>query len=295
MSKPKIVLVADARGWAWERKSMAIKKYLSDFFDFEIRYEPQMRNTDSTADLYLTFDFPGSQKVPAGCKYITGITAHVDWNVWGLSEVRRWASGATCLHANSKLLVNEVKERLGVEPFYVPNGVDHTIFYRDAPRGKFTAGYVGKDQEQKGTDIIKRACELAGVPLKFNASRYYSQDVLSASLMQKWYQDIWVQITCSIKDGTPNQALESAACENINIGNAIGNLPEFINTGVNGFLIERNCDAIVEKLIWCKNNTGSVIEMGRESLKTVLSGWTWEVMALNYKNMFMHALDKTDA
>jgi glycosyltransferase involved in cell wall biosynthesis len=87
-------------------------------------------------------------------------------------------------------------------------------------------------------------------------------------------------------DGTPNGALEAAACGRPIISNKIGNMPEFIVDGYNGFLVPRNIEAYVEKLLYLKHNRTHLVEMGKNARKTIETGWTWKIQAENYRKMF---------
>jgi glycosyltransferase involved in cell wall biosynthesis len=104
--------------------------------------------------------------------------------------------------------------------------------------------------------------------------------------MWEIYQNMDCFIVASTEDGTPNPALEAAACGRPIISNRIGNMPEFIRDGYNGFLVDKNINAYVEKITYLKNNRDKLIEMGNNARKTVEEGWTWKIQSYNYRNMF---------
>jgi len=86
--------------------------------------------------------------------------------------------------------------------------------------------------------------------------------------------------------------LESAARGRTFIGNKIGNIPEFVKDGVNGFLVERKVEAYVDKLNWLKTHREECKQMGIEARKTIEEGWTWKIQTENYRKMFKEALSK---
>ena len=94
--------------------------------------------------------------------------------------------------------------------------------------------------------------------------------------MRDFYNEGHVLMVASTTDGTPNPALEAAACGVPVLTNAIGNMPEFIKDGYNGFLVEREVSAYVEKLKWMKKNLDKVQQMGKNARKTIEEGWTWK-------------------
>jgi len=187
------------------------------------------------------------------------------------------ANRTSGVFANSIKGLKDLRKIYGGPSYYVPHGVDANIFHpkRFDRKQEFTVGYVGKPVGEKGLqDMIKPACEKAGVRLLANTRNF--ENALSKEQMNEFYNDIHVYVVASTIDGTPCPALESAACGRPIISNKIGNMPEFIREGENGFMVEREVDAYVEKIKWMKNNTGTVQKMGKVARQTVLDGWTWE-------------------
>jgi len=197
------------------------------------------------------------------------------------------------LHANSLMLQEEL-EKIN-KCYYVPNGVDEKMFKfvrRDIGQ-EFKAGYVGKPATNplKGLGvIIFPACEIAGVKLKVQAVKYNFPDKIPHEEMPKWYEDVDVILCASIMDGTPNSMLEAACVGRTFIANRIGNVPQFVNQGVNGFMVERSINAYVEKLLFLKENRHQCRYMGVMARNTVEKNWTWELQAENYRRMFKELL-----
>lgn len=163
--------------------------------------------------------------------------------------------------------------------FYVPRGIDPDIFYpeNEIPRkGEFVAVYVGKPVPEKGLkEFIEPACESAGVKLIINDRNY--TNALTPEEMRSFYNKANVYIVASTIDGTPNPALEAAACGLPIISNRIGNMPEFIKHGENGFLMDdRDVNLYIKYLKFLKENRRKCFEMGRNALNTVLNNWTWK-------------------
>ena len=63
-------------------------------------------------------------------------------------------------------------------------------------------------------------------------------------------------------------------------------MPEFIKDGYNGFLVDRDVNAYVEKINWFKEHPEKIVEMGMNARKTVEEGWTWKIQVENYRKMF---------
>jgi len=296
MSKPRILLICDVRGWAWDIKCQQIVKYLSDEFDFVIVYRFQEGKIDikqlGDFDIYFTFAprFLGMlEKVPIH-KRVSGITAHF----LGMDEeMNKHRQQVKWFHANSQLLVRAA-QRYYPNTFYVPNGVDETLYKRDLNHKRvfgdyFTIGHVGKNTPRKGYwDIIHPAfCDAYRTgPMRIVANLRRYKNALPQHKMVEWYQEIDIMVFASKLDGTPNPMLEAAACGIPSIINPIGNAPEFI-TKTNGVLIhEVGVTNYCRLMEWARDNPDKVKEMGKKARETVLAGWTWKGQSAYYRNMF---------
>jgi glycosyltransferase involved in cell wall biosynthesis len=283
----KILLISDVRGWAWWNKSQYLKHYLYDEFNIDIInvIGPGAQGVPNTGyDLYFTYGFSyidRLKRIPKN-KKMTGVTAHRPENV-----IRPAMNKTNHVHANSIMLLEEVK-KFNANVHYVPNGVDENLFRPIKPItsfGELMVGHVGKKCKEKGQSaIIKPAIEKAGASSYVNTNDYRNK--LPYCQMWQKYQDFDVFIVASDEDGTPNPALEAAACGRPIISNRIGNMPEFIIDGYNGFLVEKNINAYVEKIKWCMEHKDKVAEMGENARKTVLKEWTWKNQSEKYRKMF---------
>lgn len=291
--KADILFISDVEGWAWWNKSQYLKKHLSDEFNIDCIWtvgNGRSMVDKSGYDIYVTFGYsyvPFLKNIePQKC--VTGVTAHrIKGMVYPRMTECKWR------HANSILLLNELKKWGLNNLFYVPNGIDIDLFrpIRDIPldREPLIVGHIGKHTTHKKQDeILKPAIKRVGVQPFFHLNTYENKIPLEE--MYKKYAELDIFVVASIEDGTPNPALEAMACERLVISNRIGNMPEIIKDGYNGFLVDMNIDAYVEKIEWCKNNRDKVIEMGKNARKVIEEGWTWTIQSENYRNMFRHII-----
>lgn len=294
--KPKIMLITDVNGWAWSIKSKYIVKYLSDEFDFDIfNFLEDGRRTGidrSSHDLYFTFGYSYIDKIShiEKNRRITGVTAHRTKNL-----IKSKMKLAGHVHANSIMLVNELKSMGFDNVYYLPNGVDENLFYikNSIPeqRENIIVGHVGKLSPRKGQNqYIKPAIKESNAESFLHLNNYRNR--IDHNKMVDVYQKMDVFIVASDEDGTPNPALEAAACGRPIISNRIGNMPEFIKDGYNGFLVEKDVDAYVDKINWFRDNRDKMIEMGMNARKTIEEDWTWKIQSERYRNMFRDILEK---
>jgi glycosyltransferase involved in cell wall biosynthesis len=287
----KILLISDVRGWAWWNKSQYLRHYLHDEFNIDIInvIGPGAAGVPANGyDLYFTYGYSyvdRLKRIPRN-KKMTGVTAHRPENV-----IRPAMNKTNHVHANSMMLLEEIK-RFNPNAHYVPNGVDENLFRPIKPinpSGELIVGHVGKKCKEKGqSQIIQPAIEESGARSYVNTNDYRNK--LPYCQMFKKYQDFDIFIVASDEDGTPNPALEAAACGRPIISNRIGNMPEFIRDGYNGFLVEKNINAYVQKIKWCMEHKEEVVKMGMNARKTVLEGWTWKIQSEKYRKMFKEVL-----
>ena len=294
---PRVLVLADVPTWAWARKAWALKRHLAGRIDVTVAYSTEHATNAvirrAEHDLYHTFEVSQVGIVPPGWPMTTGITAHVvdTWEGKRPGCVREWAGRAVGFHANSKLLQRELEAFLGRPVYYVPNGVDEGFFRRVLRRSskRLVVGYVARPNVRKGPEIVADACHRAGVELRTIVRTW--KTALTAEQMRAWYQDIHVLAVSSDMDGTPNPALEAAACECAVVSNAIGNMPEFIRHGVNGYLTERTTEHLAVYLATLAARPIAEVEaMGRAARATVLEDWTWKQRAIAYAEMWESCL-----
>ena len=298
--KPKILLVADVRGWAWDIKSKQIVKFLSDEFDFHIHYMVQEgkleKDLATKFDLFLTFapkyvDTLVARGIPIE-RRITGVTAHFkDME----KDLQTRMGKVKYVHANSKMLL-KIVEKYYPDSFYTPNGVDIELFYpvKGKKREVFTIGHVAKPSPRKG---FKKIIEPAWIDakknghigLKVNQRRYH--DAIPHHKMNEWYQDVDLMVFCSDIDGTPCPMLEAAACGIPSMINRIGNAPEFIRDSINGYLMEVGVTNYAEKLMFVRDHRYLCEYMGALARETILTDWTWQKNAENFRHMFRKVLN----
>lgn len=286
--KPRILFVCDVKGWAWWNKSLILKDYLSDEFDIGITSVIDKEGDifdKNFYDLYFTYGYSYVRylnDIPIH-KKISGLTAHRP-----ISMIENQMKRVAVTHANSILLYEQL-QKIHPISFYVPNGVDEKIFYlkNEIPkhRDNIVIGHVGKLSSQKGQkEFIEPAIKKSGAEYINNYSKYVTK--IPHKKMIDIYNDMDVFICASKEDGTPNPALEAASCGRPIISNHIGNMPEFIENGYNGFLVEKNINTYVEKINYLRENRDHLIEMGKNARKTIEKAWTWKIQAERYRDMF---------
>jgi glycosyltransferase involved in cell wall biosynthesis len=112
--------------------------------------------------------------------------------------------------------------RVGCLPrtYLLPNGVDRDVFRvltpidRRAPRVLWTGSELGR--RRKGYDRLllplQRAFAALGIDCEWDLVDSYADDKRPPEAMAAWYNTGTVLVCASASEGTPNPALEAAAC-----------------------------------------------------------------------------------
>ena len=291
--KPKILLIADVKDWAWWLKGEFLQEHLSDEFDIDLictigpgctsQWDIQKQKN---YDFYFTFGYSYIDFLHAipKAKKATGVTAHRPPRM-----LKPKMDQAGHLHANSIMLRNQLNSMGYAKVHYIPNGVDETLFRPVKPiplhRDKIICGHVGKECIAKGQkEIIYPAIKKADGQKVSSVVTW--KEKIPHKEMYKIYQEMDVFLIASTEDGTPNPGLEAAACGRPIISNRIGNMPELIKNGVNGFIVKRDIESYVDKIKWLQDNRDKMITMGQKAREAIEKYWTWKIQAENYRKMF---------
>jgi len=285
-SKIRVAMFYDEEGWAWWIRSHAIKRSLSSDIEVDILHLHTVVDPDEY-DFLLIFDHNivkevrGTKAIPTekiilanSCPlYIHDADAALKQNNFPAAIVNN-LSAYNLVQSDSRWHCCE-------------NGVDTSLFCPPIIKPtSFVAGWVGHSKSigQKGLEIIQEACRLADVPLlivdandKPKNSKANSQEWLRDNL----YHKVSVYLCASLYEGTPNPALEALSCGLPVITTRVGNMPELIRNGVNGYIVERNEHAIAKAL---KDIRGR--DLSRAAREAVAPNWDWKAKAQNYANLF---------
>ena len=292
MGKPRILLLPDVPKWAWEIKSRYIQQYLSDEFEIKIQILESNRNVSADFDIYMIY-------TPAHLnhlrhvdkeKRIAGVTGHYALNKH--IKGKNIGNHVAAVHVNSRILERALKKH-HPKVYYVPNGVDLDLFpYRPPVKHKhLIVGFLGRNLPGKVVaDIIKPAVNgVNGTIFVQKAKNWRNAEPIET--LSNFYASIDLYLVASTIDGTPNPALEASATGRPVIANAIGNMPEFIEDGVNGFLVQRRKIEYIHKLKEFVKNPKLVETMGKAARKTIEEDWDWKIRAENYRQMFRETLE----
>jgi len=304
-SSPRILFIVDAPGWAHDFKTRNLARALHPEYEIVERFQNELTQADlEKCDLILVYYWHQLSRMtvpPAEIKryrekLLCGICGHYELDgpmrAPGIDSLQQFASG---VFVNNLYLLREFTALLNVPVFYTPNGVD-TAFFRPGPvraaSARLRAGWAGSlsnhGRELRGYDdfIVPAVKRVEGIEL-MTAAR--EDRWRSAEEMREFYQSLDVYLCASRFEGTPNPCLEAAACGIPLLTTRVGNMPELIRDGINGFLVKRTVDDFANKLALLKDNLPLREEMRRAAL-AYTAAWDWKLQADNYRKMFEEVL-----
>lgn len=282
----KVLMCYDEEGWAWWHRANNIKTNISTSIDIDILKigSPFDHHKYDLVVLFEAYLYEEIANVPPE-KVIVG------------SSTLKTLSSAITRYSQlnfAGFLVNNLESYNKIahlnNVYCCQNGVSEVLFSFKTHRSQeITACWVGNNtsMNNKGLDIIREACQRAGVKLLAldQSENVYKGKVLTQEQVRdEVYHKTSFYICASEMEGTPNPALESLACGLPVISTRVGNMPEVIVDGYNGYLVERNVYAIVEAI--GKLKCANLSQMSLNARQSILNGWTWKQQTVKYEAMF---------
>lgn len=179
---------------------------------------------------------------------------------------------------------------------YAPNGVDTEVFRPPAERrfdpSAIRVGWVGKVKAAKNFEVIRAAAEaLAPEGFRFELVAHGKsggrERMLSPDELRELYGGIDAYLCTSWHEGTPNPALEAAACGVPVITTRVGNMPELVRDGETGWFVEPTLESVLAALRRLRElDEASYLRMSGAIRADIERDWTWERAAGAYAEAF---------
>ncbi|MFZ3168263.1 MAG: glycosyltransferase family 4 protein [Candidatus Methanoperedens sp.] len=181
----------------------------------------------------------------------------------------------------------------------IENGVDTEIFkLNNGIQSDNSCIFVGSLTKRKGVQYLLKAiqninikCNIVGEGQEKNTLLKLSYDLgLSDKVkflgnvpyddLVRCYQKSSIFVLPSFNETTCISMLEAMACGKPVIVTKVGDIPNIIKDGYNGFLVEiGNANQVEEKLRLLIDNPDLRKEMGRNARLTVMKRYTWDIIA----------------
>jgi len=304
---PSVRIIYDVDGWAYHHEARALQYYAPA--DFRVSIAPLHDPEGADADAALGAEPP--DLVFLLREFATpAIAAALQRRRWASKFVVGWSCGfprrldfffSVRAAADAWIFNNrECWERSGRLPrtYELANGVDPATFSVTRRLDQRTPKllWVGSQRyrELKGYDELivplQRHLQARGIASEALLVDSYGPDKRTPQEMAAWYNDGTVLVCASSSEGTPNPALEAAACGCTVVSTRVGNMPELIRDGINGYLVERRLEALEAGVLRaCAEHPRLAAQMQED-----IRDWHWATRSHEFFARFRAILDGRD-
>lgn len=276
-----------------QHNRVAILSKLFPEVSFDVFYDGNIKKLNPTKYQTVYYaSFSLYSRFPIKHKHIVGsITSHKCLDDMG--GTRKILTKFNRLSANNIYLHNKFKERYDI--LYIPNGVDSEMF---CPNNRcdfnknIVIGWVGNiDRHAKNyytvlCPIIKQASAIC----KFNCVKTEKRKKVSLSPinMVQFYNKLHYFLVTSSTEGTPNPALEAASCGVPVISPKVGNMPELIKNGENGFFVpDMKIASFLSVLKYASEISKDTYDLMSKNIRqNIVEEWDWKYRQSLYKDLF---------
>ncbi len=294
-NRPTIVLLVDKPNWVFDFVANSVAARLADSFDFRIEYvskEPNLGEIHFDL-LYVFFWGEGYHRQFNfdTRKVIKEISSH-RWQTesqYGLltaTEMNaRYLSDAGHVTSTSKRICAAFAGIRTVT--HLPNGFDKNIFFDGRRRsGPLVIGWAGnEDEPYKGlVDVLRPACEG-----RFHLS-VAGGKLATREAMADFYNSVDVITVASVAEGQPLTLVEGMACGCFPVAVDVGIVPEIIESGKNGIVVNRDIGSFQEAFGWCEANLAEVRRIGAENASKMLREREWSDLTNNFRQLFSRVI-----
>jgi len=292
--KPQVLLLADNPGWAYDSTAQAIKRHLSDEFEFHIEYvcnKPDLSKLPF--DLIYVFFWGETYHqsfVREPHRVIKGIGSHR----WALEEAYGCLSASEAAEkylADAAMVAPVSKKLFSIfSPYHdallTPVGFEPEVFFPyDRRSGEMCIGWAGylPDPCKGIKDIIQPAVG-SDFTIKIAGGELGPQE------MRDFYNSVDVICVASTTEGNPFPLIEAMACGCFPVCVDVGIVPELMRHRDNGLIINRSIPSFRAAFQWCKTNLTFIREAGRRNAVEMRDTRTWDYVAPYWRNALRKAL-----
>lgn len=285
--KPRVLMLVDKRGWAYDTAAQAISKRLSDEFEFRIEYVRETPDLNAWKfDLLYVFFWGETyhQKfVSDPRRIIKEISSHrwANEDAYGRltaeQAAQKFLSDAGTLTATSRRLQNTFAPYREVH--WCPNGFEENTFAsRSRRNGPLRIGWAGNQNDPcKGVqDILKPA---AGDDFEL----VLAGGDLDSAAMGNFYNSVDVLCVASTAEGEPLTLVEGMAAGVFPVAVDVGIVPELVRHGQDGFVVNRSSAAFQAAFQWCRQNVDLVREAGANNARRLSTSRRWDDVAVHWR------------
>lgn len=228
-------------------------------------------------------------------KLITGIHSHRSWDDYlslpksnppPPAALLNQLAGLKSINIISRRLYEIFKDAGLKNIVLTENGVDTDLFTPSRPvntdrKFPLILGFSGstsipKHDRLKGfSEFILPLNQIPNVAVRALGGRGEGQ--VNREKMPKLYNEVDLYVCASTSEGFSQSVLEAASCGRGVISTKVGGCEDLIETGKNGFFIQRDLMDIKKRVLELELNRPLVKQLGENNRKTVLEKYAWPI------------------
>lgn len=299
INKPKILIIADVKGWIFERHALYLKDNLSNFYEISIIYKDEVPSIkENLWDLIypLEWNLITNEIIQNSSKWVTGIRSHVSWEDYGIDSVGRFLREKYSMVHTVSLRLYELFKNYHPDLYVLTHGLNIEHFSTDLnisnKTGEIKVGWAGNRAGlQKGfDDFIKPLENIPGINLNYCG---YSNTLLDYKNMRLFYEEIDIYICTSISEGNNNSLMEAAAMGRAIITTDVGTVPEYLEQGYSALIVDRKFESIKYAVELLRDNPRLRLILAKNAKNSVRK-FSWSNKITEYRQFFDIALNKVN-
>lgn len=218
------------------------------------------------------------------------ITSHK--SIDDIKKTRKILKNIHRISVNNKLLYKYFRAK---NVCYIPNGVD-TSFFSPAEEKRYDPnsikfGWVGNsDRSTKNFWIVKKLAGMRDFQFRVLATSKSKPLKKTRKQMVDFYRSIDFLLVTSSTEGTPNPALEAAACGVPIISSPVGNVPDLVENGASGFIVDSPSPAAFREVMSREIANITMPEyhdMSQKIRDSAVREWRWEDRRKLFKDFLL--------
>ncbi len=171
----------------------------------------------------------------------------------------------------------------------IRNGVDVGDYDKVVARkaSEPTIIWVGRRDKFKALDVLQQAFEIIKVQLPNTKLNLVTGGRLSGKSLVKAYKQAWVFCLPSYAEGQPITLLEAWAAKLPVVVTRVGDNPQMVKHGVNGYLVEPgNPQSLAQELLKLLQSPLKAKRLGINGYATVKRNYSWDKVVNQTHNVY---------
>jgi len=293
-----IRLLYDCPGWCYFYRCLALQQHAPLDFSVSIGSDYTEPLKQTPHDLILQCAFSYAKEVKNCIIKNDYNTILVSSYTVGYGYANDWLTG--CIRDSDFVIVNNVEmwEKYGKHPqtVAISNGVDLNVFHIRKPveLRKPRVLWIGSNFHRsiKNYDSIilplAKILDRDGIAHDFRLVDSMGRNRMNQEQMSYFYNTGSIYLVASKCEGTPNPLIESSGCGCVPVSTKVGNAPELIKDGYNGYLCDTNIDSLYQGIKKSILNYQTLTT----NMQTEIKKWDWKERSKQYYDFFRKIINE---